>query len=164
MKNRLLMGAAALAVLSALAHFNAKPLLAKVHALLVENIDEPGRSPYQSVGRPLGMINTNTCAVDFAPVPPNKRLVVEHLSGFTAVTGTTNTLLGSFSAPNLRGGPEIYFSAVSVGPQQWATSQQMTVYLEPGSVPRVAFSITVNGPTSCVAVGNLSGHLIDLTQ
>jgi hypothetical protein len=162
MKNRLLMGAAVLAFLSALAHFNAKPLLAQIRAALVRNVDEPGRSPYQSEVRN-GPLTPNTCFLEFAPVPPNKRLVVEHLSAYMGVGGTTSLLLGQFSTPNLVDGPKVFFSAASVGPFQWATSQQMSVYVEPGGVPRVAFSVTSN--ISCaVFSGNLSGHLIDLTQ
>jgi hypothetical protein len=167
MKNSLLMGAAILAVLSALAHFNAKPLLAQIRAALVKNIDEPGRSPYQSVSH--GTPGTPTfCVTEFAPIPPNKRLVVEHLSAYAVLTGGTSAsavIEGKFSAPNLVNGPEVFFTATSVPDQRWAANQQMTVYVEPGGVPRVELSIPLFtfGPR-CTAHGTLSGHLIDLTQ
>jgi hypothetical protein len=161
MKNTLLISAAVLAALSTLGHFAARPLLAEIRAALVRNIDEPGRSPYQSAVLN-GAFTPDTCFVEFAPVPPNKRLVVEHVSAYVAVGGATTLLLGKFLVPNLANGPKVFFSAASVGFQQWATSQSMTLYVEPGGVPRVAFTITSNIP--CTASGNLSGHLIDLTQ
>lgn len=130
-------------------------------AVPVRNIDEPGRSPYQSVTS--GGATPNFCVADFAPVPANKRLVVEHLSAYAAVSGATTQLVGSFLVPGQLNGPRVFFSAASVGDQQWVANQQMTVYVEPGGVPRVAFTITSNGPT-CHAIGTLTGHLIDLTQ
>lgn len=160
MKNTLLMAGAVLAAMAALAHFGAKPLLAEIRAALVRNIDEPGRSPYQSAALN-GAFTEGTCLVEFAPVPPNKRLVVEHLSGYVAVGGATTLVLGRFRT-NLANGPFVLFGAASVGASQWAASQAMTVYVEPGGVPRLEFTVTSN--IRCTASGNLSGHLIDLTQ
>jgi hypothetical protein len=162
MKNTLLMGAAVLAALGALTHFGGKPLLAQVRAALVRNIDEPGRSPYQSVALN-GAFTPGTCSVDFAPVPLNKRLVVEHLSAYVLVGGATSVVLGKLLlASNLAIGPIAFFDATSVGTAQWAASKQMTVYVEPGGVPRLSFTITSN--INCTASGSLTGHLIDLTQ
>jgi hypothetical protein len=103
------------------------------------------------------------CVAEFAPVPPNKRLVVENLSAYVVVSGATSVFFGTFGVPNLPDGPKVAVSAASGGGPHWVANQQMTVYVEPGGVPRVAFSITSNGPT-CSAVGTLSGHLIDLTR
>lgn len=159
---KFLTGAAALALLSLSVHFAAKPLFAQVRALLVRNSDEPGRSPYQSVNR--GGPNTaNFCVAEFAPVPANKRLVVQHLSGYAALSGPTSIVLGRFLVPNLVNGPDVFLSSIFVGEQQWVANQQMTAFVEPGGVPRVAFTIT-SGATTCHAIGTLTGYLVDLSQ
>lgn len=69
-----------------LGHFFAKPLLAQVRAALVQNVDEPGRNPYQEsqafnfIGSCSGA-GGEICSVSFAPVPAGYRLVVTSVSG-----------------------------------------------------------------------------------
>src|SRR4051794_9283305 len=81
MKNRLVMGAAALASLIALGHFGGKPLLAQIRAALVKNIDERGRSPYRAGSRCQGSGDLNICVASFPAVAANRRLVVEYING-----------------------------------------------------------------------------------
>jgi hypothetical protein len=85
MKNKLLTFAGALALLATLGHFYAKPLLAQVRAALVQNVDDPGRIPYQGV-RACFFQSNNFCTVNFPPVPAGKRLVITHVSGFLRET------------------------------------------------------------------------------
>jgi len=84
--------AAGVAALTALGAFTAKPLLAQIKAAFVENIDEPGRIPYQSViffaqggggctGSSCASCSGNFCTLNFTPVPNNKRLVVTSILG-----------------------------------------------------------------------------------
>src|ERR1700757_351238 len=98
----------ALAALSVLTHFFGKPVLASVRAALVQNVDEPGRNPYQETEFDLSCSNgaNPACNVDFAAVPAGKRLVVPHVNGFVDVVGGT--------LPNM-------FLSSSLGGSQYAT-------------------------------------------
>jgi hypothetical protein len=161
MRNKLVMGAAALALLGVLGHFGAKPLMAQIRAALVRNIDEPGRSPYLSAS-PIVGLTPFTCIAEFAPVPPNKRLVVQYISGYTALTGPSTKVFAILEAPNLLVNvPRAYLSATLVGGSQYVANQEMVLYVEPGGVPRLRFEVS---NVSCTAAGTLSGHLIDLNQ
>jgi hypothetical protein len=82
-------GAAALTVVGA---FTAKPLLAQIKAALVQNVDEPGRIPYQSsavfaqgspgcAGPGCFSCTGTFCALSFTQIPSNKRLVVTGVFG-----------------------------------------------------------------------------------
>jgi hypothetical protein len=79
-KTRLLACASGLALLVALGHFGAKPLMAQIRAALVKNVDEPGRTPYQSTAS-CSVDLIGECFANFATVPAGKRLIVQHLSG-----------------------------------------------------------------------------------
>ena len=66
----------------------ATPAVAQIRAALVQNVDEPGRNPYQETqfticGGP------QNCNFTFALVPSGKRLVLTHVSGFVDVRGGT---------------------------------------------------------------------------
>src|SRR3954454_4054241 len=68
--------------------FTAKPLLAQIKAALVQNVDEPGRNPYQEsqftvCGGP------QNCNFQFAMIPAGKRLVLTLLNGWVDVRGGT---------------------------------------------------------------------------
>ena len=76
MKNNLWTLAGALALLAMLGHFYAKPLLAQVRAALVQNIDEPGRHPYQATV----ILDSAVNPFPFFPdVPVGQRLVIEQI-------------------------------------------------------------------------------------
>lgn len=166
MKKRLLLGAAALALLSALGHFGAKPLLAQIRAAWVKNIDEPGRSPYQSSS--LGTSKYTTCDVAFSPVPAGKRLVVESLSVLADIPVATNVGLGQFITANDSDGilrfvaSLSYFNFSSAGSTVWISNPKVTAYIESGLRP--VATLAVDGGKSCYLQGVLSGYLIDLNQ
>ncbi len=84
--------AAGLAALAAVGTFTPKPLLAQIKAAFVQNVDEPGRIPYQSViffaqggggcsGASCASCVGDFCTLNFPPVPNNKRLVVTSILG-----------------------------------------------------------------------------------
>jgi hypothetical protein len=90
--NRTVCILAAISTLAAVGTFTAKPLMAQIKAALVQDIDEPGRIPYQSiavfsqggggcVGPNCFSCSGNLCSLNFAPVPSNKRLVVTSVLG-----------------------------------------------------------------------------------
>jgi len=110
MNNRVLAGITILVFLIVLGHFGAKPLLAQIRAVLVKNVDESGRSAYQSSTTcPFSFIETCTAAL--TPVPTGKRLVVQHVSVLR--TCFTTPCSGSFFVVraqnhNLISGPAAY--------------------------------------------------------
>jgi hypothetical protein len=88
--------AAGLAALALACAFTARPLLAQIKAAFVQNVDEPGRIPYQSVvffaqggggcsGPSCASCAGDFCTLNFAPVPNNKRLVVTSVIGLVYV-------------------------------------------------------------------------------
>jgi hypothetical protein len=74
MRTKLLTLVSALAIVSVLGHYFAKPLLAQARAALIQNVDEPGRNPFTVV------IQT-TFNPSFT-VPAGQRYVIQHFSGF----------------------------------------------------------------------------------
>jgi hypothetical protein len=90
--NKALCILAAISTLAAAGAFTAKPLMAQIKAALVQNVDEPGRMPYQSTalfsqggggcaGPNCFSCSQSFCIVTFAQVPGNKRLVVTSVLG-----------------------------------------------------------------------------------
>ena len=150
-----------------------------IRAVLVKNIDEPGRSPYQGyVG--FSSISTNndyfctpnglSCSLYFPPVPAGKRLVVESL------TGTVNTPapgfpleLIVFSEPTFQRIGIIPFRLLAgvTGNQQYTYGIDSNArgYVDGGG--RVTLTINIFGTASAPVVqGQFSvvGYLVDLTQ
>jgi len=167
MKNRLLMGAAALALLGTLGHFGAKPLLAQIRAALVKNIDERGRSPYMvqtechSAGQVIAF-----CQASFPVVPANKRFVVEYVSGY--LQAAHGKFGGGFlqvpSAGVFNFPLQSHFEATdTLNQDAYSVSMPAVFYYEPGQTP--VFFIDATVPTNDLQ-GNvtLSGYLVDLAQ
>ena len=71
----------ALALLAALGHFYAKPLLAQVRAALIQNVDEPARNPFS-------LSDSNVGSEDFWKVPPGKRYVIEQYTAYCETSST----------------------------------------------------------------------------
>jgi hypothetical protein len=168
MMNKLLMGAAALALLGALGHFGAKPLLAQIRAALIKNIDEPGRTPYQS-SQSCNTPGNTLCSADFTPVPAGKRLVIQHLSGLVACYSINNNCELQFNyvflttkGPNyLSGGDSAYVPMQTSANSQTAINQDVRLYVEPGGVPEYQMVFN-SGPV--FAYVTITGYLVDLNQ
>ncbi len=165
--------AAGLTSLALIAGFTAKPLLAQIKAALVENIDEAGRSPYQSTlvfSRNTGGCATSTCTLIFKGVPLGKRLVATNITGaifvdtpgivlppqLTAVTRVPATLqAGVFPGPI---GNENMFAVnapIHTFYDGGPVAPQMTI------VATTPISFDTTGNTSGVLT--LSGYVIDCT-
>jgi hypothetical protein len=169
MKNKLLTLAGALALLALLGHFYAKPLLAQVRAVLVENLDEPGRNPYQEVRSDLTCGFRQSCTQSFSAVPAGKRLVLTNISGYIEVDGGTipyGTLQSSLSGSQYAsvvfttvGGASIFGT---VG-QRFVFNQNIRAYFGPGEIPtatEVLITVTDEfvGPFSMM----VSGYYVNL--
>jgi hypothetical protein len=158
MKKRVLLGAAAIAFLSALGHFGAKPLLAQIRAAFVKNIDEPGRSPYQV--RASGGTSTHFCQVVFPPVPAGKRLVIDTLNVLADIPVATNRGLGQFSPD---GAVVLDFSFSSAGASYWVANLNARAYAESGSTPVITVLVDL-GKSCTLPNATLTGYLVDLNQ
>ena len=82
-----LYAALAVSALSVAGVFGAKPLMAQVRAALIQNVDEPGRNPYQETQ--FATCAGQNCNFTFEPVPAGKRLVLTHVNGYVDVKGGT---------------------------------------------------------------------------
>lgn len=149
------------------------PAQAQTRAALVKNIDEPGRTPYQSVieFNAGDGCTSNICNfVSFTPVPAGKRLVVDHLSAMVGVTGGGRPAVTAFSTSLctncnnralIAGWVDTGFTPVS-GVNFWILDRPLTVYFEAGETPRLKMIATTN--FSVVGNASLVGHLIDATN
>jgi hypothetical protein len=156
MKNKLLTTAGLLALLAVLGHSYAKPLLAQVTAVLIKNIDERGRTPYQQHVFCERGVSPDYCQAQLPPVPLHTRLVVEYISALVlsttphAVNLVTNTLPFRFW----------YFNAVPRGqPSQYVITQPMTAFFDAGEIAAIGV-----GGTQVSGAVTVSGYLVDLTQ
>jgi len=77
--------AAGVSALSLVVAFTAKPLLAQIRASLMQNVDEPGRTPYMSFASSTGCALKDACIARFAPIPMGKRLVATNITGTVQV-------------------------------------------------------------------------------
>ena len=78
LKNNLLIAAGFTVLIAVVGGISAGPAIAlAVKAALVKNVDEPGRSPYQSHSICVG---TGDCRSNFVGIPQNTRLVVQSVT------------------------------------------------------------------------------------
>ena len=175
---RWLWAAIGLSLLSVVASYTAKPLLAQIRAALVQNVDEPGRNPYSSTvffadqfefpGN--GAKCQGTCRIDFATVPAGKRLVVTSITGniYVETPGVVSGIL-LFPLGNALGGttlnvPTFLQAGVQSGSNIIGVNLQFTAYFESGFVPEMFIQPTTsispgrNGLTEGVLT--LTGYLV----
>jgi hypothetical protein len=141
MRNRLYLLAGAMILVVALGQFFAKPLLAQVRAALVQNVDEPGRSPYQESQFnfcPTGSV----CDYNFAAVPPGKRLVLTNVSGFVdAQFGT----LPNVWVTKIFSGLFVFFpgtrQTVHPGATRIVYNSEVKMYFDAGEQPNLTIGL-----------------------
>ena len=128
------------------------------------NIDEPGRVPYQveaSVSAASCAFNgvIYTCDKVFPPVPAAKRLIVEHLSTFQALSSGTPDVIRFLNA-NFATlfWVQPTFSTRAGLPTHFFLDRPVRVYYEPTTSPTVR--IQTNGAPEVILV-TLHGYLVD---
>lgn len=143
--------------------------------LLVKNLDEPGREPYQQTvqipeansgcpGSPCDSTFT------FPAVPANKRLVIQHVSAnlilfsgsfpFSATLGPTGP-----GNPLPLGGHQLLLTLQGSGQgfDFWITSQQVTFYVDPLQQPTIdVTSDPAHTPQSVAINATITGYLVSL--
>jgi hypothetical protein len=169
MKKTIVMGSCLLLCLLVLAKAFEKPLLAQIRAALTQNIDEPGRNPYQESFFAY-MTNcaaaSKFCNFTFSTVPAGKRLVITHVSAYVDVQ---NGMLPNCNLQSDFGGSqyaEAFFTGVrgpvSAGPStRIFINQELQLYFGPGETPH-GFCGLVSTTDSFSGAGNmeLSGYYI----
>jgi hypothetical protein len=158
--------AAILGLVAVTGHFAAKPLLAQIRAALVKNVDEPGRTPYQSSQHcsPVGVVLL--CSGDFTPVPAGKRLVIQHASGLlgcgVASCGGGLNHIQLFSKGHGSLNDDGAFIPYPVVTNIWsAFNEDVRLYIEPGAVP--SFQAYLNVFSASITI-TVTGYLTDLSQ
>ncbi len=178
---RLAIAATTLGALTILGTFTAKPVLAQVRAALVKNVDEPGRTPWETRSQFLpnagGCYGSSDCynysdgstfaVFDLRPVPAGKRWVVQSISGgLVGGNGrTTNIELGVnrgflvFDGIKwIFGGP--YYAGANFNSAVFSANTFVT--FGPGETPFIRVTATPNLAGYSVIV--VSGYLIDATN
>jgi hypothetical protein len=124
------------------------------------SVDDPGRNPYQFFKNLEACVNT-TCQATTPPVPAGKRLVVQHVSAFGALTSPGNTVevvvstetavLSTFAPP--------VFGTTNQG---FAFDQPVLGFADAGET--VTVFISTNGSFNQAASDFVvTGYLIDCT-
>ncbi len=152
MRSKLMTLAGALALLAVLGKFYAKPLFAQVRAALVQNVDEPGRRPYQA----LATINPGHLGVAFPMIPTGQRLVVKQLTVTTAPAASFGSFYLSVA------GTVVFQGSILEGTNLWSDRQlsaSLTAFVEGGQSPSVGFTVVPDDAFPVRVV--LIGYLVD---
>lgn len=165
MKNKLLQCIVALATLTFLGHYFVKPAWAAITAALVKNIDERGRNPY-NVEVQCFITNNSICYNTAAPVPPNMRLVVEHINA-SIDAPTANPL----SHVDFSGNGTIDILDMHVGGFDttgnniYIENQPLLTYFEAGQTPLFDIQLTGSSPALFISASfRITGYLVNLSQ
>jgi hypothetical protein len=158
--------AAGVAALILGAAFTAKPLLAQVRAAFVENVDEPGRSPYTS-NISLASCSGSLCSIAFDQVPAGKRLIATNLTGQVHVTTPGVIPFLTLTSFTLSGSPDTVVqvpttlpAGVVDGSNMLGVNATLLAFFSAFSQPSV--TITSTTPfTPGVGQLTLSGYLVD---
>lgn len=161
MRNKLLAFAGVIGMLTLLGHFYAKPLLAQVRAALVQDMDSPGRHPYQAS---TSFDPTTGTFPVFPPVPIGLRLVLEQLNIATINPGNEYGAVFISSGNHITSGNHIVFRAsLSTDPigSTRQLSDPLALYFDSGQQFYVGFLFTPFTATAAQAQITVTAHLID---
>ena len=143
-------------------------IAAAVKAALIQNVDEPGRTPYSARVSCNGAAGSGgSCfASASAPVPAGYRLVIEYVSAGWNSPGTfLELVLGSLDAGNAFS-PVAYLPPTLLpstgGNNGYVANQSLRAYVEAGSTPSVSIAQNTSGVV--FLDGYVSGYLVNLNN
>jgi hypothetical protein len=151
------------AFIATLAHHYARPVMAQVRAALIQNIDEPGRSPF-TLQIVCPSIGTNFCeGTSTTAVPANKRFVVKNMNGSVLFLGSASVASAAVDINGTNYYLQPQYVGVSFSEYSYTINMPVEAYLEAGQTASVYFA---GSNTTYPPSGNLTltGYLIDLTQ
>lgn len=126
--------------------------------LPITSVDDPGRTPYQFFANLQPCVKT-TCQATTPAIPDGKRLVVQHVSAFGALTSPGNTVEVVVSTPNAvisTFAPPVF----GTSNQGFAFDQTVQGYADSGQT--VTVFISTNGSFDQAASDFVvTGYLID---
>ena len=136
MKHKLLILAGVLAVVAVLGGFYAKPVAAEIRGLLVQDVDQPARAPFQTVVN----VTLANAPVPVA-IPKGYRLVIDYICahGTAADTSGNPTIQAGFDIHStLAGGTEVVHTISAqqstIVSNQFFGSWPVTIYADSLSV------------------------------
>ena len=118
--------------------------------VMVNSINEPGRTPYQAEAGNLSCLGQGNCNYTFLPIPANHRLVVQQIGGYLG--SNLASPAGRVQFGNLGfNAAGSFFTAPFLG------------YLDGTSTPTI--SVILNGADTMNGFGNITitGYLVDCT-
>ena len=140
--------------------------------LLIKNVEEPGRVPYQEEQglSVLPSCNVQICGLTytFATVPTGQRLVIKSVNvslnmntGGTFLSALLSGYLGGtiqqFSLP-----PTLVYLNKNVGTDYWVSQQQVELYVDAGYAPTVVLGMDGTHGTSAQGSATLVGYFVTL--
>jgi len=140
---------------------------AQTRAALVQNVDEPGRTPYSEL-KSANCFGSQLCRLLFSAVPAGKRLVLTNINGYTHVTSGTLPDIAVVSWTATPTPTQVSMTATrgatfSAGVTRMYVNQTVLAFFGPGDVPLAAFDLR---DTSDTLAGNtqlqLTGYYISL--
>ena len=140
---------------------------AQTRAALVQNVDEPGRTPYSEL-KSANCFGSQLCRLLFSAVPAGKRLVLTNINGYTHVTSGTLPDIAVVSWTATPTPTQVSMTATrgatfSAGGTRMYVNQTVLAFFGPGDVPLAAFDLR---DTSDTLAGNtqlqLTGYYISL--
>ena len=135
--------------------------MAQVRAVLVKNLDEPGRNPYTGAANCIS-VQGGGCQLTFPAVPVKMRLVVEHVDVFLQANS-------AIAIAKMSGGSGLYYPAFQTLPVtpdadyvNTVITQTTLAYFEAGPAPLITvFSVSGYPVTGSVQV---TGYLVNLSD
>jgi len=173
--------AVALAIVAALMAFTRTEAFAQIRATLTKNVDEPGRTPWETRSQFLpnagGCYGASDCfnyqegtswaSFDLRPVPAGKRWIVQSIAGGMGNgNGRTNVILLGTARSSMvfEGMKWIYSGPFTAAPYFNSALFSANIYATfgPGDTPTLR--VDANGTLSGYSVFVISGYLIDATN
>jgi hypothetical protein len=155
MKHKLLILAGVLAVVAVLGGFYGKPVAAEIRGLLVQDVDQPARAPFQWT---FGFLTADT-PDQTVTIPKGYRLVIDYVNAQGDVTpsGVQPEIVLYVPASNSLPQYYLYLEQSAADPEHFSGSWPVTIYADTlkvgtgyaGGAPSI-FSLTVA----------VSGHLV----
>jgi hypothetical protein len=166
MKNKLLMVAGVLAVIGVLGKFYAKPAMAELRGMLVQDVDQPARAPLH-----VQVEATLTSGHQTVTIPKGYRLVVDFISMFGQAWDTSGnpTIMPSVVLrTTVEGGAEVIEELIpqqsTIVARQFYGSWPTTLYADTLTVGTGYAASTALEPSILDELVTISGHLVAINE
>jgi hypothetical protein len=139
-----------------------------IKAVLMRNVDEPGRVPFQETRSVPTSCPFGACSAGFSPVPPGKRLVIRKVSGILSLSPSASLVvvqLLSESGGQSKGVPNVFvpahLQATTTSTSYYVFNSDVLAYVDAGASPFVLAGVYFGGIGSFSGF-TLTGYYIDV--